>query len=71
MEGTVVFITVLHAEFAYGDIKRLNNTVGELVKAHSDRLIGFAGLDPLPSEDLVADLDRCLKTIGKVYFHNK
>jgi hypothetical protein len=20
---------------------------------------------------LVADLDRCLKTIGKVYFHNK
>lgn len=42
---------VLHAEFAYGDIDRLNTAVGEAVKEYPDKLIGFAGLDPLSSDN--------------------
>jgi predicted TIM-barrel fold metal-dependent hydrolase len=53
-----VSLAVLHAEYSYGDVHLLNKTVGKKVRQHPDKLIGFAGVDPLASADPVADLDR-------------
>jgi predicted TIM-barrel fold metal-dependent hydrolase len=58
METSGVSLAVLHAEYSYGDVHLLNKTVGEKVRKHRDKLIGFAGVDPLASRDPVADLDR-------------
>ncbi|MBS3917280.1 MAG: amidohydrolase [Deltaproteobacteria bacterium] len=55
-----ISLAVLHAEYSYGDVEQLNRTVAETVKRFPDRLIGFAGIDPLASEDPVSDLDRYL-----------
>lgn len=53
-----VSFAVLQAEYSYGDIEKLNRTVAETVKKSPDRLIGFAGIDPLQSQDPVGDLHR-------------
>jgi len=58
MQQSGISLAVLHAEYSYGDVHLLNKTVGELVKNHPDNLIGFAGIDPLASEEPVSDLDR-------------
>lgn len=57
MEQSGVSLAVLQAEFAYGDIYQLNKTVAEMVKKYPDKLIGFAGLNPLSSKDLVTEVD--------------
>lgn len=57
MDESGISLAVLHAEYSYGDVHLLNKTVGEKVKKHPDKLIGFAGVDPLASEDPVSDLD--------------
>jgi len=58
MQQSGISLAVLHAEYAYGDVHVLNKTVGELVQKHPDKLIGFAGVDPLASENAVEDLDQ-------------
>jgi predicted TIM-barrel fold metal-dependent hydrolase len=58
MEKSGISLAVLHAEYSYGDVHLLNRTVGEKVKQNPDKLIGFAGVDPLASDDPVSDLDR-------------
>lgn len=58
MEESGVSLAVLHAEYSYGDVDLLNKTVGEKVRRHPDKLIGFAGVDPVASDDPVGDLDR-------------
>lgn len=57
MERSGVSLAVLHAEYAYGDVDRLNKTVGEFTRKFPDKLFGFAGIDPTASKDPVADLD--------------
>jgi predicted TIM-barrel fold metal-dependent hydrolase len=64
MERSGVSMAVLHAEYAYGDIEQLNRTVGEYVKTYPERLLGFAGIDPIASKDPVADLDRYVNEWG-------
>ncbi len=61
MNDSGVSLAVLHAEYAYGDVHLLNETVATYVKKYPDRLIGFAGVDPLASNDPVSDLDRYVK----------
>lgn len=58
MTESGVSLGVLQAEYSYGDVEFLNRRVGETVKRHPDTLIGFAGIDPLATDDPVADLDR-------------
>jgi predicted TIM-barrel fold metal-dependent hydrolase len=58
MEKSGISLAVLHAEYSYGNVHLLNKTVGEKVREHPDKLIGFAGVDPLASDDPVGDLDR-------------
>ncbi|HOO51527.1 MAG TPA: amidohydrolase family protein [Alphaproteobacteria bacterium] len=58
MKKSGVSMAVLQAEYSYGDVDLLNRRVGETVKRHPDTLIGFAGIDPLATDDPVADLDR-------------
>lgn len=58
MTKSGVSLAVLQAEYSYGDVEFLNRQVGETVKRHPDTLIGFAGIDPLATNDPVADLDR-------------
>jgi len=64
MEKSGISLAVLHGEYTYGDVHLLNKTVGETVRKHSDQLIGFAGIDPIASEDPVGDLDRYVKEWG-------
>ena len=64
MEKSGVSLAVLHAEHSYGCANLLNKTVGQQVKKHPDKLIGFAGVDPLASEDPVSDLDRYVNEWG-------
>jgi predicted TIM-barrel fold metal-dependent hydrolase len=64
MEKNGVSMAVLHAEYAYGDIVQLNRTVGEYVRTYPERLLGFAGIDPVASKDPVADLDRYVNEWG-------
>lgn len=58
MTQSGVSLAVLQAEYSYGDVEVLNRRVGETVKRHPETLIGFAGIDPLATEDPVAELDR-------------
>jgi predicted TIM-barrel fold metal-dependent hydrolase len=58
MEKNGIETAVLHAEFAYGDIDQLNRAVFETVKEYPDKLIGFAGLNPLSSKNPVTDIER-------------
>lgn len=58
MEKNGIKKAVLHAEFAYGNIDQLNKAVGETVKEYPDKLIGFAGLNPLSSENPLTDIER-------------
>lgn len=64
MEQSGISLAVLQAEYSYGNINLLNQHVGETVKQHPDTLIGFAGIDPLASDDPVADLDRYITNWG-------
>jgi len=64
MRKSGVSLAVLQAEYTYGDINLLNRRVGETVKQHPDTLIGFAGIDPLATDDPVADLDRYVNEWG-------
>ena len=64
MQQSGISLAVLHAEYAYGDVHVLNKTVGELVQKHPDKLIGFAGIDPLASEEPLNDLDRYVNEWG-------
>jgi predicted TIM-barrel fold metal-dependent hydrolase len=41
-----------------------NDAVAAAVRAHPDRLIGFARVDPNLGEDAVAELERCFGTLG-------
>jgi len=61
MTESGVSLAVLQAEYSYGDVDLLNRRVGETVKRHPGTLIGFAGIDPLATDDPVADLDRYVK----------
>jgi hypothetical protein len=55
---------VLQAEYTYGDVESLNKAVGGAVAEHKETLIGFAGIDPLQSDDPVRDLDRYIDRWG-------
>jgi hypothetical protein len=57
MEENGISLAVLHAEFAYGDIDKLNETVGMYLRRYPDKLIGFAGIDPSSSHDLLSAVD--------------
>jgi predicted TIM-barrel fold metal-dependent hydrolase len=61
MKESGVSLAVLQAEYTYGNVDLLNERVGEAVKRHPDMLIGFAGIDPLATDDPVADLDRYVR----------
>ena len=71
MKRSGVTHAVLQAEYTYGGVEALNRTVGETVGKNKDTLIGFAGIDPLQSEDPVhedPDASRChLKKRGEKY----
>jgi predicted TIM-barrel fold metal-dependent hydrolase len=61
MKESGVSLAVLQAEYTYGEVDLLNQRVGEAVKRHPDMLMGFAGIDPLATDDPVADLDRYVR----------
>jgi uncharacterized protein len=61
MKESGVSLAVLQAEYTYGDVDLLNQRVGEAVKRHPGMLMGFAGIDPLATDDPVADLDRYVR----------
>lgn len=61
MKQSGVTHAVLQAEYTYGNVEALNRAVGEVVANHKETLIGFAGIDPLQSEDPVRDLDSFIK----------
>jgi predicted TIM-barrel fold metal-dependent hydrolase len=61
MKRSGVTYAVLQAEYTYGSVEALNRTVAETVAKNKDTLIGFAGLDPVQSEDPVHDLDRYIR----------
>lgn len=58
MQRSGVSKAVLQAEYSFGDVELLNRTVAQKVAENPDLLIGFAGIDPLSSQNLVGDLDR-------------
>lgn len=62
MKQSGVARAVLQAEYTYGDVEALNRAVGETVAEHKGTLLGFAGIDPLQSDDPVRDLDRYIST---------
>jgi uncharacterized protein len=64
MKQSGVTRAVLQAEYTYGDVGALNRAVGETVAEHRETLVGFAGIDPLQSEDPVRDLDRYIRQWG-------
>jgi hypothetical protein len=64
MKQSGVTRAVLQAEYTYGDVETLNRAVGETVVEHKETLVGFAGIDPLQSEDPVRDLDRYITEWG-------
>jgi uncharacterized protein len=64
MKQSGVTRAVLQAEYTYGDVEALNRVVGETVAEHKETLVGFAGIDPLQSEDPVRDLDRYIREWG-------
>jgi uncharacterized protein len=64
MRESGVTRAVLQAEYTYGDVETLNGAVGETVAEHKETLVGFAGIDPLQSEDPVRDLDRYIREWG-------
>jgi predicted TIM-barrel fold metal-dependent hydrolase len=61
MQECGVTKAVLQAEYSFGDAELLNRTVAQKVAENPDLLIGFAGIDPLSSQDPVGDLDRYVK----------
>jgi predicted TIM-barrel fold metal-dependent hydrolase len=61
MKRSGVTHAVLQAEYTYGSVEALNRTVGETVAKNKDTLIGFAGIDPLQSEDPVRDLEHYIR----------
>lgn len=61
MKQSGVTHAVLQAEYTYGGVEALNRAVGETVAEQTETLIGFAGIDPLQSEDPVRDLDRYIR----------
>jgi predicted TIM-barrel fold metal-dependent hydrolase len=61
MRKSGVSKAVLQAEYSFGDAELLNRTVAQKVEENPDLLIGFAGIDPLSSQDPVDDLDRYVK----------
>ena len=61
MKESGVSLAVLQAEYTYGEVDLLNQRVGEAVKRHPGMLMGFAGIDPLATDDPVADLDRYVR----------
>ena len=64
MQQSGISLAILHAEYTYGNVHMLNKTVGGLVQKHPDKLIGFAGIDPLASEEPLNDLDRYVNEWG-------
>lgn len=64
MQGAGVVRAVLQAEYSYGDFEQLNRRVAAVVKQYPDLLVGFAGMDPMASDDPAADLDRYVSTMG-------
>jgi len=61
MRQSGVTHAVLQAEYSYGNVDALNRAVGEAVAEHRETLIGFAGIDPLQSNDPVRDVDRNIR----------
>jgi len=61
MKQSGVTHAVLQAEYTYGDVESLNQAVGEAVAEHKETLLGFAGIDPLQSNDPLRDLDRYIR----------
>jgi predicted TIM-barrel fold metal-dependent hydrolase len=64
MESNGISLAILHAEYSYGDADLLNKTVRDFVRKFSEKLFGFAGIDPIVSKDPVADLDRYVNEFG-------
>jgi uncharacterized protein len=61
MKRSGVTHAVLQAEYTFGDVEALNRAVGEAVAGHKETLLGFAGIDPLQTDDPVRDLDRYVR----------
>jgi len=66
MDDAGLDVAVLQAEdveTTYGR-KIPNEPVAELARAHPDRFVAFAGVDPHKGEEAVAELDHALRNLG-------
>lgn len=41
-----------------------NDDIGEAMKKYPDRIIGFAGIDPLKGKKAIEEIDRCVQELG-------
>ena len=55
---------VMQAEWASGDYRLDNDMVGELVREHPDKLVGFAAVDIADCYAAVLELKRSVETLG-------
>ncbi|MCP4755133.1 MAG: amidohydrolase [Proteobacteria bacterium] len=65
MDAGGVDKAVMQAEWAYGDYKKQNDAVYEIVKAHPDRFAaGYLCVNPLEDDDMAAVVEREVKERG-------
>ena len=60
-------VVALDAEFAYRaemGFAAYNDYVGNLIRQHQGRIIGFAGIDPRRGKAATRDLERCVEGMG-------
>ncbi len=64
MDKSDVSLSVLQAEYEFGDYKAFNNRVAEIVKKYPDRFIGYCSVDPRDGMKAVREIERCVKDLG-------
>jgi predicted TIM-barrel fold metal-dependent hydrolase len=60
-------LLALDAEFTYRTgtpYTAYNDYVGDLIRQHPDRIIGFAGIDPRRGKAAIVELERCIEGMG-------
>ncbi len=54
----------MQAEWSYGDYRKENDTVAEIVRLHPDQFVGFASVDAADGLEAVNELKRAVETLG-------
>lgn len=64
MDKSDVFLSVLQAEYEFGDYHKFNDSVAQIVQKYPKRFVGYCSVDPRDGMNAVREINRCVKDLN-------